>query len=236
MKTKIKPFEGFSQETCDFYAELENNNNKDWFHANKKRYEKFVRGPGKSLIAEMQTRFPARGLPYIADMKKSLFRPNRDIRFSKNKDPYKTHFGIFFPFSLDNLGPKPINVLGLYFHIEKDGAFAAGGIHTPPSDLLKAIRRGIGDNHIEYEKIINDENFRSEFPEFMQTERLKRMPVGYKKDHPAADYLRQKQFIATCPVDLEITFSSELADTLEQKSVALLPYLEFFQNAIDRGI
>ena len=92
-------FKGFTPEVRKFYQELEKNNNKEWFQANKARYEEFVREPAKELVYEMGLRFAKSGLPYYADPKKSLFRVNRDIRFSANKDPYKTNFGVLFPFN-----------------------------------------------------------------------------------------------------------------------------------------
>jgi uncharacterized protein (TIGR02453 family) len=233
MKKDLPPFDGFSEETINLYSELAENNHRDWFHANKKRYEKYVRTPAKSLIAEMAYRFPAKGLPFIADIKKSMFRPNRDIRFSKNKDPYKTHLGIFFPYTLDALGSKPINVLGLYFHIEENSSFVAGGIHTPPGDILKQIRMRIANHYEEYEDIINDESFRSEFPDFMESDRLKRMPQGFDKYHPAAEHLKQKQFIVMSEVAVQDTYSAELADLIERKAVALMPFLEYFHKGID---
>jgi uncharacterized protein (TIGR02453 family) len=233
MKSKLPPFEGFSPETTDFYSDLMKNNYREWFHSNKKRYEKYVRTPAKSLVEEMSRRFPAKGLPYISDTKKSLFRPNRDIRFSKNKAPYKTHLGMFFPYTLESLGPKPINVLGMYFHIEKDESFIAGGIHTPPGEILKMIRNRISDNYEEYEDIIHNEAFRGEFSDFMESEKLKRMPSGFDKDHPAAEYLKHKQFIVICRIPSEKTYTRKIADILEQKAVALMPFLDFFHKGID---
>ena len=229
-KTK---FNGYKPEVKEFFEQLKENNSKEWFDEHRDFYEKYIRDNSKLLIEDMGRRFAELGLPFVADKRRSMFRINRDIRFSKNKDPYKTNLGIFFPFNLYHTGEKPIHALGLYFHLDHSEAFIAGGLHTPPSDIMRYIRNYIGENWEQLDKIVNDNIFKKEFPERLTGESLKRIPSGFFKDHPAGDYLRLKQFIVFCRIKNEDTYSIKIMDLIEQKAVAITPFLEYFQTAVN---
>ena len=154
MAKKItQKFDGYTPDVKEFFRNLKNNNTKSWFDDHREFYINNIREVTKTLVNDMGMRFARLGLPYIADPKRSLFRINRDIRFSNNKDPYKTNLGVFFPFSLSPTVQKPVHAMGLYFHFEDSETFIAGGIHSPMPSDLKAIRKRISQDWEELIKI-----------------------------------------------------------------------------------
>jgi uncharacterized protein (TIGR02453 family) len=136
-------FKGYTKSGLNFLNELSVNNNRDWFNSNKDIYENELKLPSVSLINDMSARFSSLGLPYIADPHVSMFRIYRDIRFSKNKDPYKTNVGILFPYAPSKVDARPIQHPCLYLHISHDITFIAGGIHMPSPQELRSIRHYI---------------------------------------------------------------------------------------------
>ena len=228
-------FTGYSQETKKFFKQLGANNNKDWFQANRERYEQFVREPSKALVREMATRFATKGIPFIADEKKSMFRINRDIRFTTNKDPYKTNLGLNFPFGLSPKSFKPGETLGVYFHMDANESFVAGGIYMPPPNILKSLRNLIAEDWKELFKIVNQKNFKTQFPDIFDDDSLKTMPRGYPAGHPAAEWLRLKSLTVFCSLKHEETYTANLATILEKKAQVITQLFEFIQPAIDEA-
>ncbi len=223
-------FNGFTEETIEFFKELKVNNNKEWFTENKNQYEKYVKKPAKSFVADMGVLFADKGLPFAANIKKAIFRINRDIRFSKDKSPYKTHLGIFFPYTISESDKKPVNSLGLYFHFEPDMYFIAGGLHSPEPDRLKALRLRLDHDYKSFGNIVNDRGFLEIFPEGLQGEQLKTAPKGFDTEHPGIEYLRYKQFFATHPVKKEDTFSPVLNEEIIKCGVTLMPMLDYLNE------
>jgi uncharacterized protein (TIGR02453 family) len=177
--------------TLAFLSGLKKNNNREWFEKNRSVYEtakadvqKFV----DDLIIEL-SKFDKSitGL----EGKKCLFRINRDVRFSKNKAPYKSNFGASI-----KPGGKKSNIPGYYVHIDPSSAFLAGGIWMPESEQLSAIRQEIDYNFSEFKGIINNKNFKKHFGKLSQEDVLVNVPKGYVRDNPAADFLKLKSFIA----------------------------------------
>lgn len=230
MKSQPVAFNGFTPATLKFLENLKKNNSRDWFTEHKPEYEADVKGMAQSLVIAMEDAFTSTGLPYLADIKKSLFRINRDTRFSKNKDPYKTNLGVFFPYKSHEAGHKPIEATGLYFHIEPGEIFIAGGLHMPMPEQLKGIREKIAQDWQELTDIINDKKFKKEFPSMFDSESLKRIPAGYPADHPAADWLKLKGFTAFCNIDIKSTYSRDFINLLVQKAITIQPFLEFLHH------
>lgn len=226
-------FNGFPKEIEEFYKELKMNNNKEWFHENKLRYEKVAKIPSHQLVNDMQIQFANNNIPYLADTKKSLFRVNRDIRFSNNKDPYKTNLGVFFPYISNSLIGKPVENPGIYVHYEDSENFIAGGLHAPQSDQLKAIRSKIANEWEELEDIINNKEFKKEFTKIFTEPGLKRVPAGYDANHPAAKYLKLKDYTIYTEVDKKIYYSAELTSVILHKAIIMEPLLSFLTEGLD---
>lgn len=233
MKKQINStFRGFSPEVVKFFQELKVNNNKEWFAEHKPFYEKHIKDTAKALLSDMGERFAKLGLPFIADPKKSMFRIYRDIRFSANKEPYKTNLGLIFPYTMAQMNKLPVQSLGLYYHIESDESFIAGGIHAPEPSVLKAVRSKIAADWDEFEDIINDNKLKKEFPDGFYGEKLKRMPQGFPADHPGGDYLRLKEYTIFSDISPEESYSAGILDLIERKAIAATRFFEFIFEAL----
>lgn len=177
--------------SLEFLKGLEKNNNREWFQANRKKYEAarteilaFV-----ELLAAGIGKFDPELGP--VDPKRALFRINRDIRFSLDKSPYKTNFGAFLA-----RGGKKSGFAGYYFHIEPGGCFIAGGIYHPEPEILKKVRQEIFENPEEFQEIISGKTFREYFGE-LYDDRLKTPPRGFPRDFAQIDLLRYKSYIVS---------------------------------------
>jgi uncharacterized protein (TIGR02453 family) len=226
-------FEGFSKETFAFLHSLRKHNNKAWFEAHRDDYERQLREPSKALAHAMGAYFREHKMPILGNAKTSLFRINRDIRFSKDKSPYKTHVGLSFPLE----GSKKEEWCGYYIGFEptKTGkgvsVFAGGGIYHPMPPHLQRIRALIAAKHKELEKILNAPSFKKLYPDGLTGESLQRIPHGYDEDHPAAKYLKQKSFLFGCDLKDSDLLKESLPELLGAKFKAALPMIEFLGRA-----
>jgi uncharacterized protein (TIGR02453 family) len=226
-------FEGFSRETFKFMHGLKKNNNKPWFEAHRDDYEMHVRHPMTALLAALSQEFEKQKIPAIATPKVSLFRIYRDIRFAKDKSPYKTHVGLWMPYE----GGDKDSWTGFYFGMEPAAkgkgmhAFIGGGSHHPPSPMLKRIRAKIGTEYQALEKILNTSSFKAAFPQGMRGASLTRVPVGFAADHPAAERLKMKDFWAGHDLTDDQLLSDDLPQQIAKVCKAALPLVEFLANA-----
>lgn len=176
--------------TFDFLNKLKKNNNKEWFDKNRSTYEiakKDFQAFVDELILSISKFDPA--VKHL-EAKKCVFRINRDIRFSKDKTPYKTNFGASI-----SPGGKGSFTAGYYVHLEPNAIFLAGGMWQPEPPLLNAIRQEIDYNAGEFKKIINHKDFKKYFGGLSDEDKLKTVPKGYDKAHPEIEILKNKSFI-----------------------------------------
>ncbi len=219
-----------SPATLRFLKELKKNNHKDWFAANRKRYEaardEFA-GLVDALIAEID-RFD----PSVSGLsaRNCMFRINRDIRFSKDKSPYKTNLGASI-----NPGGKKTASPGYYFHCEPGDSFAAGGLYMPQPPDLARVRQEIDYNWKEWESIVKDKNFRRYFKEVEGVEVLSRPPRGYTDDNPAIAYLKMKSFIVSRPFSDAELLSGNLIREAGKTYRAMQPLIAFLQRGMEEG-
>jgi len=184
------PFGGFPMEGLAFLKKLKRNNNRPWFQKHKSDYEDLVRFPMQSLVASLGEEMRSDAPEIEFNPRRSIFRIYRDVRFSKNKVPYKTNIGAAFPVR----GRKgPTESPGLYLHIEPGQIFIGGGVYMPTGPQLKAIRKKIAADPSSFYDVIKDPGFRRMFGG-IQGEKLTKAPLGYPKDHPMIEHLRHKQF------------------------------------------
>ena len=184
------PFGGFPRDGIDFMKRLKRNNNRPWFEKHKEEYEASVKLPMQSLIAALQPHFERFAPEFDIHPRKSLFRIYRDVRFSKDKTPYKTHVAAHFVLSGK---PKGVEGSGYYLHIEPGEVFLGGGIYMPDGDQLKKIRKAIADQPKRFLSIVGQKDFKKVFGK-LQGEKLQRVPQGYEPNHPMAEWLKHKQF------------------------------------------
>jgi uncharacterized protein (TIGR02453 family) len=217
-------------QTLKFLNQLKKNNNKPWFDDHRAQYEAaridFSNFIQLVIDAVQKTDTTITGLT----SRECMFRINRDIRFSKDKTPYKTNFGA----SIKRGGRKSVYA-GYYFHCSPGESFIGGGLWMPEAVDLKKVRQEIDYNWHEFQSIINEKNFKKIYGDVYQGDdvKLSTMPKGYERDNPAIDYLKLKSFIAETRIaDEELTKA-----TLHKKTVAafeaLQPLLNFINNALD---
>jgi uncharacterized protein (TIGR02453 family) len=173
-----------------FLAQLKKNNNRDWFQAHKEEYEEYVKGPMQELVLRIGDALRRTAPEIVAEPKTALYRIYRDTRFSRDKTPYKTHAAAVFPVRglPKNAGPS------LYFHVAADEVLIGGGMYMPDAGLLRAVREEIAARPRAFLRIVEGPAFRRAFEE-LEGEQLKTAPKGFPRDHPAARYLRYKQFL-----------------------------------------
>jgi uncharacterized protein (TIGR02453 family) len=181
----------FSPETLRFLRALKRNNRRDWFLTHRDEYEAQVRAPMLAMIARLAVDLRRFAPELLADPRRSMYRIYRDVRFSPNKAPYKTHVAASFP--CRNL-PKHEGA-GLYFHVSPDEVWIGGGMYAPGTPQLLAVREHIAANARQFASIVESPAFRRTLGS-VEGERLQRMPLGFPSDHPAARYLKHKQFLA----------------------------------------
>jgi len=174
-----------------FLRELRANNNRDWFQAHKPRYEADVREPALRFIADIGPALRKLSPHVVADPRPvggSLFRINRDIRFSADKSPYKTAVGMSFGHDRGRDGPAP----GFYLHLEPGESFAGGGIHVPDTPTLARIRDAIVADPAGWKRTVRAPRFAPAFTSMGDT--LKRAPQGYDPNHPLVEDLKRKSY------------------------------------------
>jgi uncharacterized protein (TIGR02453 family) len=214
-------------EVLQFLKDLERNNNRDWFQENKKRYEE-SRDKLLFLTDIMINEIAAFDSEVLGvSPKQSVFRIFRDVRFSKDKRPYKTNFGAF----ICKGGRKSMNP-GYYFHVEPGNSFIGGGMYMPPAEPLRAIRNYVAEHAEEYREIINNPSFKKVFPQ-MYDDKLKTAPKGFAKDHPHIDLLRYKSYIFSLNFDdLNVT-SDTYIERIVKAFKMLHPVNEYLYRALE---
>ena len=200
---------GFSEDTFSFLRRLAENNNREWFAEHKHEYEALVREPAFSFIETIAPELQKVSPHFLAKASKmggSLMRVYRDVRFSKNKLPYKTNVGIQFRHERG----KDVHAPGFYVHIEPSEVFVGIGLWHPDAVALNAIRNHIDTYPESWSGSISDEKFRKFFS--FAGESLKRAPKGYPLDHPMIEDLKRKDFIVLSQLAPELCFEDDFAE------------------------
>lgn len=214
--------------TFDFLKDLVKNNNREWFQANKQRFEdakENVLAFTAELIKELKKADPS--LNADIDPKKCLMRIYRDIRFREDKTPYKNNFGIH---KLPLVSKS--EEIGYYVHIQPGNSFAGGGYWMPESEHLKAIRQEIDYNADDLKKIIDAPHFKKLFGEFRDQERLKSMPRGYDPDGENADLIKLKSFAAIHNFTDQEMMKPDSPQLVARILADIYPLTVFLNNAI----
>jgi uncharacterized protein (TIGR02453 family) len=217
--------------TLQFLKQLKKNNTKEWFDANRKKYEA-ARSDFTSLVQSVIDEFCKTDttLSSLA-AKDCMFRINRDIRFSKDKSPYKTNFGASI-----NTGGKKSFKAGYYLHIEPGKSFVGGGVYDPFPDVLKKVRQEVDYNFDEFNKIINNKNFKAVYAKGLSKDgelSLSRPPKGYDENNPAIEFLKLKSFIAIAPLTDEQLTDKKFRSAIIKSFEALQPLIVFLNNALN---
>jgi uncharacterized protein (TIGR02453 family) len=216
-----------SKDIFHFFNELKHNNNRDWFQSQKPRYEKnkqnfiFVLELLIHEISQFDSSIKGQ------QPKDCLFRINRDIRFSKDKSPYKSNMGAFITPQGRNSG-----FAGYYVHLEPGSSMLAGGIYMPASNVLKAIRQEIYNNFEEFEDIVNDETFVQFFGNEFFGEKLKTRPKGFDENFRGIEYLKLKHFTVSKPLSDAKVISSDFVHEAVETFEAMYPLNRFLNQVV----
>jgi uncharacterized protein (TIGR02453 family) len=222
-------FPGFSEGLVSFLTELSRHNNRSWFEANRQRYERDVREPALDFITAMAGPLQKLSPNFVAVPKKvggSLMRIHRDIRFAKDKKPYKTNLGIHFRHAVG----KDVHAPGFYFHVDPLDVFVGAGIWHPESDALVRIREAIDDDPAAWKKAKGHKPFAAKFE--LSGDTLKRPPQGYGNDHPLILDLKRKDFIGICRLEHDDLLDPAILEQTVELLRAAKPLMAFLCRAV----
>jgi uncharacterized protein (TIGR02453 family) len=215
--------------TLKFLKDLKKNNNKPWFDSHRKEYEA-AKNDFASFIQKLIDSFGKKDKTIShLKAKECMFRINRDVRFSKDKSPYKDNMGGYI-----SRGGKKSPFAGYYFHCQPGRCFMGGGLWMPMPPELHKVRQEIDYNFADFKKITGAKKFKSIYGDLSRNAEyvLMRLPKGYEPDNPAADYLKMKSFVALATLkDTELT-SKELVKKATAAFEALRPLVEFINESI----
>ncbi len=219
-----------TKEALKFLNDLIANNNTEWMHANKKRYENYKKDYHNfigSILTEMKKL--DKSLESL-EVKNCTFRINRDIRFSKDKSPYKTNMGVWM--SQDRTQK---NAPGYYIHYEPGNCFVAGGVWCPETNELKKIRKEIEFFYDDLEGIVSNKNFKKEFGQLDRSENnvLKKAPKDFEANHPAIEFLKLKSFTTSVKINESVFTEADFSKKIAAKLILLKPLNDFLKRGLE---
>jgi len=237
MSTATAPatFTGFSRDAIQFLVDLRDNNTREWFQPRKDDYERLLKEPIEALCVALDSEFRTRGIPLHADPAKSPFRIYRDVRFSKDKSPYKTAVAASFGWLGDDASPPDgrshtdtVHGSGGYFHLQPGETYVGGGVWHPDPSWLKGFRDRVVADYDGFRAVVEAPDFVKAFGSVSDDgESLKRVPTGYPADHPAADILRKKNVTYGRRLSDDEALSPELPSILADAFGVAVPLMRY---------
>jgi uncharacterized protein (TIGR02453 family) len=213
----------------DFLRKLKRNNNREWFLPRKAEYEQVVQLPMRSLIATLKHLLQPHAPEIRIDPMKSVFRLYRDVRFSKDKSPYKTHIAASFDYvSGEGRMTRP----GLYMHIAPDDVVAGGGFYMPMPDQVRAIRTSMVAKPSAFLRVVRDPKLKKRFGKILG-EQLQRPPIGFRDSPELSEYLRHKQFYVITNYSPDAACHAAFARRLAADFLVALPLMKWLNEAIE---
>ena len=228
-------FSGFRPAAFTFLRSLGKHNEREWFERHRATYESELRAPLAALAEEVDVRLASLAPEIVGDPKRSLFRIHRDVRFSSDKSPYKTHVACWFH-HVDagrGVGTQAAHGgAGFYFHMEAARASIGGGIWMPPRPALQKIREAIDADAAPLRKILANAIIKRQFGGLDEENMLSRMPRGYPMTHPAIALLRHQSFTLGREIAHEDLLGARLPDLLAREYAKLLPLVRWINHAL----
>ena len=219
----------FNHDALRFLVDLQLNNRRDWFDENRQNYEDSVRTPALQFVRDIEPALHKISPHFVASDKKaggSLLRIHRDVRFSKDKTPYKTNIGLFFR----HKDAKDIHAPGFYLHIDVDEAFIGAGSWHPPGPALKAVRAAIDADADAWNAAAHTGPFAKTFE--LSGDSLKRAPKGYAIDHPQIVDLRRKDFVAVTNFEPSAIADPGFIDFVADTFAVASPFMRYLCDAM----
>jgi uncharacterized protein (TIGR02453 family) len=213
-----------------FLRALKRHNDRQWFKPRKEQYETLLRAPMIALVERLAIDFRGFAPELIASPKTSLYRIYRDTRFSENKAPYKTHIAAVFP----PRGLQKHQGAGLYFHVSPSEVWVGGGMYSPDTSQIQAVREHIAANVKRLRSIVLSPSFRRTVGP-LEGERLQRVPRGFPRDHEAAEFLRYRQFLAGREFPPVFATNPRFYDALLKVFRHVAPFIRFLNEPLMKG-
>ncbi|MEN0004064.1 MAG: DUF2461 domain-containing protein [Bacteroidota bacterium] len=220
-----------TQESLDFLKDLTQNNNREWFHSNKKRYENHLKKPFVNLVGAFIERFQQHDPGIQIAPKDAIFRINRDIRFSKDKSPYKTNVSAI----ISPKGRKGKEYPGFYLHIERGRLMMGGGAYFMEKDTLYQLRQSIIHQLDRFQQLYQDPTFQEKFEEGIQGDKNKRLPKEFQEAAAKEPYVANKQFYYMAELDPKHILQDDFLDFAESYYLASKPFNDFLVEGMGMG-
>jgi uncharacterized protein (TIGR02453 family) len=221
---------GFPEAGVAFLRDLAQNNHKDWFQANRKRYEQDLKEPVRRLSEQIAGLLRDLDPTHASDPAKAVGRIHRDIRFSADKTPYHTH--VWFSFPLAN-APKETGA-AYDFGVDTESGGSGGGCWEPPPERMATLREKLSEEHAAFRRVTEGPAFRKRFGE-LRGEAYKRVPKPYDPNHPAGELLKFKGIHVHGTIPLKVATSDKLLDALAEDFRLLRPLVAFLDDGLSRG-
>jgi uncharacterized protein (TIGR02453 family) len=228
-------FSGFSPRAFSFFRGLARHNRREWFLAHKEDYEEAILAPLRSLVEAVDLLLSREAPEIVGDPKRSVFRIHRDVRFSRDKSPYKTHAACWFYHQGAGRGvgsEASHGGAGYYFHLSPKECFLGGGIWMPPREAVVKIRESMAREPRRFLRIVEDRAFRRRFGSLDDEAVLVRLPRGFDPGHPAEKYLRYQSFTCGREISLREARSPSLPRLLMRDYARLLPFVRWLNAAL----
>ncbi len=228
-------FPGFRPPALTFLRSLKRNNRREWFQEHRDTYDEQILAPMRMLVEELDVRFARFAPEIIGDSKRSIFRIYRDVRFSNDKSPYKTHAACWFSHrnAGHGVGSETHGAgAGYYFHLEPGASLVAGGIWMPPRPSLNLLRETIARQPREFATTLRGTAFKRRFDKLSEEQMLKRLPRGYEPGHPAEPWLRYVSFTVSAPLTDKDVLGKKLGEKIEQDFKVMLPLVRWLNAAL----
>ncbi len=228
-------FRGFGEEAFRFLRGLKRHNTREWFARHREDYESAVRDPLRALVEELDVRLARLAPEIVGEPKRSLFRIHRDVRFSKDKSPYKTHAAcwLYHRDAGRSVGREAASGgAGFYFHLEPGACIVAGGIWMPARPALRRLREAIAEDPKGFGRIARGPALRRRYGGLDEEAMLTRLPRGYAPGHPAEPWLRHQSFTVHRPLEDRIVLGRRLASVLARDFAAMLPLVRWLNRAL----
>ena len=227
----------FSPDTFTFLKALKRNNRRDWFEAHRPDYERTLLAPMRAIAEEFDVRFARLAPEYVGDPKRSLFRIYRDVRFSKDKSPYKTHAAMWIYHRAPGrgVGKEIDGGAGFYFHVEPGASLVAGGLWMPPRHSLNKVREHFDADLAGWKRAVASPAITKKFGGLTDDEPgilLKRLPRGYDEGHAAERWLRYNSFTLSRSYTDADVLSPKVVDTAMKDFAAMLPMVRWLNRAL----
>lgn len=222
-------FEGFPSDLFDFLKQLTFYNEKAWFEENRARYEDHVKAPLQAFITEMAPRLAAISPHFVADPRRSMFRIHRDVRFSKDKSPYKTNAAAQFRHSAG----ADVHAPGYYLHLEPGRVMFGGGVYKPPASALAKIRAAIDQKPDDWRAALAAPDVQKAFGGLGDGDPLTRAPKGYPADHPLVEDLKKRSFFVMQPSTEAAAQKPAFLDDVARGYAVAAPVMRFLTEAVE---